>query len=74
MTVIDSQAAPAFRQRSRIDKLVRALGAPQTDADVEFMVDPEIRMPEVPVLSADPFGNQLVRKWIGQLEPAGCEP
>ena len=35
--------------------------------------DPEIRMPELPVLSADPFGNRLVREWIQQLTPAGCD-
>jgi uncharacterized repeat protein (TIGR03806 family) len=36
--------------------------------------DPEIRMPELPVLSPDPFGTALVREWIAAMEPRGCEP
>jgi hypothetical protein len=45
ITVIDSQVAPAFLQRNRIDKLVRALGARQTDAEIEHRVDPDVRFP-----------------------------
>lgn len=36
--------------------------------------DPEIRMPELPVLTADPFGTQLVRDWIAAMSPEGCAP
>lgn len=36
--------------------------------------DPEIRMPELPVLTADPFGTQLVRDWIAAMTPEGCAP
>ena len=45
VTVIDSQASPAFLARNRVDKLVRSLGAPQADAGVEHRIDPEIRIP-----------------------------
>lgn len=36
--------------------------------------DSEIRMPELPVLTADPFGTELVRDWIQAMTPAGCPP
>lgn len=34
--------------------------------------DPEIRMPELPVLSADPFGTALVREWIAAMAKVDC--
>jgi uncharacterized repeat protein (TIGR03806 family) len=36
--------------------------------------DPEVRMPELPVLTADPFGTKLVRDWIAAMTPEGCPP
>lgn len=35
--------------------------------------DPEIKMPELPITTVDEFGVDLVREWIAEMEPPGCE-
>jgi uncharacterized repeat protein (TIGR03806 family) len=35
--------------------------------------DPEIKMPELPAVTADTRGAGLIREWIGGMEPAGCD-
>ena len=50
-------------------------GRPEESVMVYRMesTDPDIKMPELPSLTSDRFGAELITAWIASLTPEGCK-